>query len=457
MKTFAPPIESSYALLESTLIGYAYQSSHQRWVPYPHLAYLAYALERLTRGEYRWLIVNMPPQHGKSQLCSRYFPAWYLEQHPDQTVLLCSYEATFARYWGREVRNLLMERGRVRLADDSQAADWWHIARYGGGMATAGAGGAITGKHADLLIIDDPHKNWQEAQSQTIREGVWDWFTSTAYTRLHEGGKLLLVQTRWHERDLTGRLLEYAQSLRVPYRHIRLPALAEKGDPLGRRVGEPLCSAFVSKAELQRRRTVMGERIFGSLYQQSPVPADGDLFCLQHFERRYTTPPANLRVILSVDTAYKTHGQSDYSVVDVWGTDDVDFYLLDSWQGRVPYHRLRSVVQEYAAKWRAVAVLIEDAAAGQSLLQDLKAHTRLPVVPFKPQGSKLARAELALAAFDAGKVLLPQSAPWLDAWIQQHLAFPNGAHDDHVDATSQALLHLMRRPLQVVSSDLWGR
>lgn len=397
----------------------------------------------------------MPPQHGKSQLCSLYFPAWYLERHPDRHVLLASYEATFARHWGRLVRNLLAERGRLQLADDSQAADWWHIEHYGGGMATAGAGGAITGKHADLLIIDDPHKNWEEAQSETIRENVWHWFLSTALTRLHEGGKLLLVQTRWHECDLTGKLLDYARRVRPRLRHIRLPALAEKNDPLGRKPNEPLCPDFVSKQELLRRQELMGTRIFSALYQQTPVPAEGELFTLAHFQQRYTTPPSNLRIIFSIDTAFKPKASSDYSVLDVWGTDGTNFYLLDSWQGRVPYPRLREVVKQFAEKWQPHAIVIEDAAAGQSLLQDLKAHTNLPVVPFKPEGSKQARAELALAAFDAGKVYLPARARWLDAWIQQHLAFPNGTHDDHVDATAQAILYLTRRELRIHASYLW--
>lgn len=397
----------------------------------------------------------MPPQHGKSQLCSKFFPAWYLERHPERHILLCSYEATFARYWGREVRNLLAGRGRVRLMDDSQAADWWHIERYGGGMATAGAGGAITGKHADLLIIDDPHKNWQEAQSQTIRDGVWDWFLSTAYTRLHESGQLLLVQTRWHAQDLTGRLLNYAQSERIPYLHLAMPALAEARDPLGRKRGEPLCPEFVSKAELQRRRELMGARIFAALYQQSPTTPDGDLFRMEHFQHRYASPPNGLRVLLSIDAAFKPSATNDYSVVDVWGIHESGYYLLDSWQGRVPYPRLREVAQQYATKWQAHLVLIEDAAAGQSLIQDLRAFTGLPIAPFKPQGSKQARAELALAAFDAGRVYLPQRAPWLEAWIEQHLAFPHGAHDDHVDATSQAILYAMRPALSVHAGDLW--
>lgn len=443
------------ALLRATLGGYATLVSDGAWRLYPHLKRLCYALEDLAAGKHRWLIVNMPPQHGKSQLCSKFFPAWYLERHPKRHILLCSYEATFARHWGREVRNLLAERGRVRLMDDSQAADWWHLERFGGGMATAGAGGAITGKHADLLIIDDPHKNWQEVQSQTIRDGVWDWFLSTALTRLHEHGQLLVVQTRWHEQDLTGRLLQFAREQRVPHVHLRMPALAEPNDPLGRTPGEALCEAFVSQAELLRRRELMGPRMFSALYQQSPVPADGELFRMEHFESRYTAPPNELRILLSIDTAYKPRATNDYSVIDVWGLHESGYYLLDSWQGRVPYPRLREIVQQYAAKWGAHVVLIEDAAAGQSLLQDLKTHTRLPVIPYRPQGSKQARVELALGVFEARRVHLPRSAPWLDAWIQQHLAFPHGAHDDHVDATTQAILYTLRPALSIHAGDLW--
>ena len=186
----------------------------------------------------------MPPRHGKSELCSVYLPAWYLGTHPERRVILAGHEADFAASWGRRVRDVLEEHGRqlfgARVRADSAAANRWDLVGHAGGMVTAGVGGTITGRGADLLVIDDPHKSAEETGSVTYRERVWDWYRAVARTRLEPGAGVVVVQTRWHEDDLAGRLLADAESEGDRWQVLSLPAVAEDDDPLGRSVGDPL-------------------------------------------------------------------------------------------------------------------------------------------------------------------------------------------------------------------------
>lgn len=402
-------------------------------------------------------MVFMPPRHGKSFLCSQYFPAWYVGAFQGR-VILTSYEATFAATWGRLARNVLTDWGPsvfgVRVAQDSSAADHWELEgaqSQHGVMYTAGVGGAITGKGASLLIIDDPVKNMEEAQSATMRDKAWSWYTSTAYTRLEPDGRVLVIQTRWHDDDLSGRILKHARDEgdTEPWHVLSLPAVAESdeeypiaGDtPYVRAEGAPLWPERFTAERLAAIRTDVGGSVWASLYQQRPTP-DGGLIWHREWFKRYSALgglPQFQRVIQAVDTAFKTGVASDYSVIATWGYTGSAIYLLDVWRERVEYPDLKRALADQAAKWQPHIIYVEDAASGQSIIQELGRETALPIVALKPLGSKEARAAAVSPLAESGKVYIPDSAPWVADWLDEHVAFPRGAHDDMVDTTSMAL------------------
>ena len=238
------------------------------WLPYRWLCYVGNIIaEAVAEGDGR-VIVNCPPRHGKSHLLSHWTPVWFLDNLPHRNIILTSYEAGVAMNWGRLVRNEF-ERNpacRTRLREDSTSASRWH-STTGGGMVTAGAGGPITGLGGDLLIVDDPHKSWAEAHSPLYQERVWEWFTSTFYTRCEPGATIMVVMQRWAEDDLTGRLLARHED---HWRHISLPALAEDNDPLGRAPGEALCPERYPREALLKIRKAVGAAVWQALYQQEP-------------------------------------------------------------------------------------------------------------------------------------------------------------------------------------------
>ncbi len=213
---------------------FAHRASGGRWICAPHLELLNRSLMDVASGVIKRLMICMPPRHGKSEFTSKYFPAWYLGTFPDRRIILTSYEAEFAKEWGRKVRDILQEHGQsyfgVSVRPDTSAANRWNLTGRAGGMVTSGVGGPITGKGADLLIIDDPVKNAEEADSETYRNRAWEWYTSTAYTRLEPGGALILIQTRWHEDDLAGRILEAMEGGGEQWHVLSLPALSETGE-----------------------------------------------------------------------------------------------------------------------------------------------------------------------------------------------------------------------------------
>jgi hypothetical protein len=283
----------------------------------------------------------MPPRHGKSELVSRYFPAWYLGTFPDRRVILAGYEADFAAGWGGKARDLLDQHGAafgVRVRAESSARHRWDITGHSGGMLTAGVGGPLTGRGADVLIIDDPIKNAEEAHSATYRERAWDWYRSVAYTRLEPRGGVILIATRWHDDDLVGRVLQ-AEPDR--WRVLSLPAVAEEADPLGRRAGEALWPVRYPISALEATRRVVGEYWWSAQYQQRPSPAGGGIFKRSWFRsfrdlgEAYQLDDALLpkdrcRRFCTVDLAVSTSTRADYTVIATWAvTPTNDLLLID--------------------------------------------------------------------------------------------------------------------------------
>lgn len=386
----------------------------------------------------------MPPRHGKSELISKYFPAWYLAVHPEHRVILASYESSFAAEWGRKARDVLAEFGSlygVQVRQDSSAADHWNISKHRGGMDTAGRGAAMTGRGADLLILDDAGaKNYEEAMSLTIREHTWDWFASTAYTRLSPNGKVIVVATRWHEDDLTGRLIKQGG-----WQVLSLPAIAEEDDEMGRLPGEALWPEQFPLQSLEQIKTTIGAQKFAALYQQRPTPESGSIFKREWTNKRYRELPQLHTTVMAVDSAFKTGTSSDYSAIAILGTDGTNYYLIHLFRDRLEYPDLRRTIIDHFNRFRPSVVLIEDAASGQSAIQDLRRNTSLPIVPVKAKGSKQSRADVVSPLWESGKVYLPEYADWLEDFILELTSFPVAPHDDMVDAVVHALMRLSSR------------
>lgn len=423
------------------------------WSAPPHVRMVADAIRDAVAGTGpNRVIVTMPPRHGKSTLVSRAAPVWFLNTWPDRKVGLASYEADFAAEWGHLVREAIREHAGwldVRLDPNfSNRAAWFTTA--GGGMFTAGVGGPFTGRGFDLLIIDDPIKNAVEAASPTVRDRLWSWFTSTAYTRLEPGAAVAVLQTRWHEDDLVGRLLRAQQEGGDVWRVIDLPAIAEptveRPDPLGRSEGEPLWAARYDAEALARIRAAVGSSVWSALYQGRPVPADGSVF-RRSWLRFYSALPAPREIttwLQSWDLSFGSGGANSYVVGQVWAQAGADRYLVDQVRARMDFAATVAAVREMSVKWpQAKLKLVEAKANGPALISTLQREVA-GLVPVTPRGSKEARAHAVTPEFESGNVWLPHRslAPWVDAYVEELLTFPAGLHDDQVDATTQALARL---------------
>ncbi|MBW1998600.1 MAG: phage terminase large subunit [Deltaproteobacteria bacterium] len=396
------------------------------------------------------IIVTMPPRHGKSELVSHWTPAWYLHNWPQEKVILTTYEADYSLSWGRKVRNTLTYNDEIRtyLAKDSKAAGAWET-DLGGGMVTAGVGGPITGRGGHLIIIDDPHKNWAEAQSKKIRENIIDWFNSTLYTRCEPAATIILLQTRWHERDLAGYLLNDHKD---NWTEVRLPALAEGDDPLGRAEGEALCPERYDRDALLKIKRAVGSQVWAGLYQQRPAPMEGNIWKLSWWNF-YRERPAFQYLVQSWDTGFKKGEENSYTVGQTWGIAKNGYYLIDQVRDRLEYPDLKRRIKVKYDRFRPRIVLVEDKASGISVVQDLKRETKIPIKPVKvsSEQDKIVRSQLASPAAEAGLIYLPEKAPWLDDYLDEMTAFPNSEFTDQADCTSQAIEYLHQKRARIVS------
>jgi len=415
-----------------------------KWVSYEYLKRISHlVVECISKGNGR-LVVTLPPRHGKSELLSHWVPVWCLETWPTANVILTSYEADFAASWGRKVRDTIQANKKelkVRVSEQSSSASRWNTAQ-GGGMVTAGVGGPITGRGGDLIILDDPIKNWQDAQSETVRGTLIDWFYSTLYTRADPDATIIVIQTRWHILDLAGELLARSPS---EWKEVRLPALAEVNDPLGRQPGEALCPERYTAGHLLRNKEEMGTMMFSALYQQSPAPPQGSIFHREWW-KFYDEEPEFKAVIQSWDCGYERREDSSYSVCQTWGVAENGFYLVDQFRDRLEYPDLLRAVKVLDERFSPELILIEYQAAGRSLVQDLYNNTRLPIKGVKTtRESKEIRAGLVSPLVETGKVFLPRNARWVSDFLYELTVFPVGSHSDQVDALSQALTFLKNR------------
>lgn len=402
-----------------------------------HLCLLADKLEALERGEIKRLMVFMPPRHGKTELCSIRFPAWYLGRNPQNQIIACSYAEGLAYSNSYAVRETIESPRYQRLWPlklDVAGAVRWQLAGKDNKRASyiaAGVGGGITGEGADLLIIDDPIKNQEEAESEVYRQKIFDWYRTTARTRLQPDGKICIIQTRWHVADLAGKILEQAKTDKDAdqWDVLNLPAIKDN---------QALWPEKYPIDTLNNIRASVGSRSFESLYQGQPTIAEGAVF-RRDWWRYYKVRPVFKQIIHSWDTAFKTKSSSDYSVLTVWGVTATGYYLLDVIRQRLELPDLKRTAIMAAQRDHPAVIYIEDAASGQSLIQELKRETNLPIIAKKVDSDKVVRAYAVTPLIEAGRVFLPESAPWLLEFIEELSAFPNGEHDDQVDSFDMAL------------------
>lgn len=402
------------------------------------------------------LLVEVPPRHGKSTEISEHAPAWFIGTFPERHVILCSYEADFAASWGLKSRSLLEEHGAdlygVEVNAHSRSAKRWGLAGHRGGMVTAGVGGPITGKGAHLLIIDDPIKNAEQAMSEIIREKHWEWWLSTARTRLEPGAVVIVLLTRWHEDDIAGRMLRESEDGGDPVLELRLPALAEDDDPLGRQPGEALWPERYSADWLEHTRKVLGPYWFTAMYQGKPTPDEGGIFSRRDF--RYFTIEGDLVVLHGrdgeetrsygvdycqklqyADLAVSEKETADYTVLtEVWVTPDRDMLIRDVIRDRIPGPDQPDFFVNHHSTG---LVKVEQIGYQSALIQQLM-RRGLPVEPVFPDKDKVTRAAAAGAHYRGGKVFHYRGAPWLGDFEAELLAFPAGEHDDQVDTVSYA-------------------
>ena len=406
-----------------------------------HILAMAEKLEAVNRGDIKRLMVFTAPRHGKSALCSENFPAWYMGHHPQDQVMFTTYGQDLADGFGRKVRNALGDVRHERsfpgcvLSQDSRGAQRFNTTA-GGVYYAVGAGGAVTGRGANLLLIDDPLKSREEADSKLIRDKLWDWYASTAYTRLMPNGAVILIQTRWHADDLAGRLLNGHEHWDV----LNLPALAEPNDALGRNVGGALWPEQYSVDALQNIRSTIGEREFVALYQQRPSALEGAMF-KREWMRRGQAPRAGMQIAMGVDLALSTKKTADYTAIVVIGKDEFGkLYVLDAVRERVDFPGALRLIRNVAEKWNPKAIAIEQVAFQAIVVQELLRQTTLPIKGVRPDSDKVTRAQPLALRYEQGLVTHEELPGWFE---DELLSFPQGAHDDGVDALAYAYQSVM--------------
>lgn len=470
LKTITPEIRKTIAkqaekeLCRRSYYDYVEHVHHGNYHHYRHTKLICDALQPIADGEQRYIMIEMPPRHGKSMTVTETFPSFFIAKNPEKRVIVASYSDSLARKFGRRNRDKVFEFGNrwfdVQVSLANGASNNWSLDKHNGGMIATGIGGSITGEGADLLIIDDPFKNAEEANSKTIRDKVWDEWESTLSTRLHKGASVIVIMTRWHEDDIIGRLLE--QSPRNWVR-LRLPAIAEDADDLlGRKPGEALCPELGYDEEWAKtKKQEVGSRTWAALFQQRPSPASGNVF-QRHWWKFYVRTQEQLaeiadakgvillpklfdKQVQSWDCTFKDTDESDFVVGQVWAKKKADFFLFDQDRGHKNFPDTVNAIRAMTDKWpKARGKYIEDKANGSAVIQTLQ-HELPGIIPVEPYGGKEARANAVSPVVESGNVYLPHPsiAPWVNDFIEECTVFPNGAHDDQVDSMTQALNQLM--------------
>ena len=431
-------------------LAYAYGDS---WIRTRMSAYLAGSIQRFIESEtdhaYDILIIECPPQHGKSMTVSESLPSWYLGRHPDRNVILASYDSDFAERFCRKNKDKIKACGRnlfkIAIGAIDRAGEF-ELSNGKGRMISRGIMSGITGNPANLIIIDDPVKNQQEADSPAYRNRVWSEWQASLKSRLAAKGKVIVIMTPWTDDDLAARILRSEKNVQL----LRLPVEAEEDDPLGRAVGDPLCPELGKDAQwLADFKTSYisdpqgGQRAWTALYQCSPRQEEGNI--VQRSWWKFYDPDEELPFgteLISVDASFKGEDNSDYVSIQVWGKKKQDYYLRYCLNKQLNFPDTVEAIKTICRLFpRAKTVLIEEAANGHAIIQTLRLEREMYVISVTPLGGKISRVNAISPAIESGHVFLPDpaKAPWVADYIDQWTAFPNSKYDDMVDATSQAL------------------
>ena len=429
-----------------------------------HHEIMGEAFERVANGDLKRLIINMPPRHTKSEFASYLLPAWFLGHKPEGKVIQTAHTAELSVGFGRKVRNLVGSKDyhkvfdEVSLQADSKAAGRWNTNK-GGEYFAIGVGGAVTGKGADLLIIDDPHSEQEGASSDiNVFNKTYEWYTSGPRQRLQPKGSIVVVMTRWHDKDLTGQLVDASikRGGADQWEVIELPALLPSGNPLW--------SEFWKLEELEALRAELPTSKWMAQYQQDPTAEEGAIVKREWWrDWEYQEPPECEFVIQSWDTAFLKSQRADYSACTTWGVfyrEDEDtgqlapqIILLDAHKARLEFPELKQRAMECYQSYKPDAFIVEGKAAGMPLIFELRAMG-IPVQEYTPSrgNDKIARVNAVADLFSSGVVWAPQTR-WAEEVIEEFAAFPNAEHDDLVDSSTQALLRFRQGGFIPISSD----
>jgi predicted phage terminase large subunit-like protein len=418
-----------------------------------HHKVMAKKFEEIAQGKIKRLIINMPPRHTKSEFASFMLPAWFLGLYPGKKIIQCSNTAELAVGFGRKVRNLVDSDAyarifpNVNLRSDSKAAGRWSTNANGEYFAI-GVGGTVTGKGADLLIIDDPHSEQEAALAAgdpTVFDKVYEWYTSGPRQRLQPGGSIVVVMTRWAKRDLTGKILQsMIDKDGETWEVINFPAILPSGNPLW--------PEFWSLAELEALQLELPASKWNAQYQQSPTSEEGAIVKREWWkEWKEDKPPRCEFIIQSWDTAFTKSERSDYSACTTWGVfylnenpNDPNVILLDAFKKRMEFPELKEKAFNHYKEWEPDAFVVEAKASGAPLIFELRAMG-ISVSEFTPSrgNDKMVRINSVADLFASGKVWAPATR-WADELIEEMAAFPNSDHDDLVDSSTQALIRFRK-------------
>lgn len=414
-------------------------------------------------GKQPRLIIQAPPRSGKSELFSRRFPAWAFGQNPNLQIIAASYSTDLASRMNRDVQRIIDSEeyqgvfpettlnGKNIATVSGQSlrnSEIFEIVGHAGAYRSAGVGAGITGMGADIGIIDDPVKDAKEANSQTIRDAVWDWYTTTFYTRLSPKSGILLGMTRWHEDDLAGRLLREMANDGDQWRIVSFPAIAEEDEEF-RLEGEALHPERYDLERLTKIKKAVGSQAWNALYQQRPSSKGGDIIKGAWF-KRYSVLPRMKRIIITADTAQKTKQHNDYSVLLIAGVGhDGGVYVLDLIRGKWEAPELEQKVSDVWNKYKSLGVhkvYVEDKSSGTSLIQNIQRKQRIPIEGVQVDTDKYTRVLGVQGYIESGYIYLPNDAEWIEDFIKECEAFTatdSHKHDDQVDAMVMAITELM--------------
>jgi predicted phage terminase large subunit-like protein len=411
-------------------------------------------LDQVERGQRPVLILQAPPQHGKSEIVSRNLPAYVFGRWADWNMAGLSYAADLAEDMGRDVQRVMQTEEYIALFPLSTLnrkitgvqpklnSKAFEIPGAKGSYRGAGVGGPLTGRKVNIGLIDDPIKNAQEALSKVTKDGIENWYKSTFLTRLaHLSGQIIMA-TSWAQDDLSGRVIASNPNARV----LKFPAIAEDNDPLGREPGAALVPELHPLDQLLEFKVALGEYFWAAMYQQNPRPMGGNIFSTDgvRYYRRSELPLRFDKVVTSWDCTFKDTDGTDYVVGQVWGKKAANSYLLAQTRARMTFTKTQTAIKEMHRDFPdARRILIEDKANGPAVIDTLKV-TVPGIIPVEPDGSKEARAHAITAYWEAGNVWLPhkEDAPWIVGFVDEVTTFPAAAHDDQVDAMTQALRDL---------------